>query len=159
VAENLSRIPFTRAEEETIRSMARWMRFMAVVGIVVCILMLFFVVLGAGLFSAGRGLVQASPKWAEVERFFEDVGSWLYVLLGVFLLAAIVSLWQNFALYHAGDSFHLVADTDVADVDYLTQGLDKLRTFFKIQVLVAVISVVVAFVVGLALLAISQRPA
>jgi hypothetical protein len=80
------------------------------------------------------------------------------LLLGVFLLAAVATLWQNFALYHAGDSFHLMADTDVADVDYLTRGIDKLRTFFKIQVLIVVISVAVAFGVGLVLLAISTHP-
>jgi magnesium-transporting ATPase (P-type) len=157
VEEKLSRIPFTREEELTISSMARWMRFMAVVGIVAGILMLFFVVLGVGLFSAARGLGQASPKWTELDKFFNQAGAWLYVLLAAFLLAAVVSLWQNFALYHAGDYFHLVAGTDVADLDYLSRGLDKLRTFFKIQVLVAVITVVVAFGTALVLLAVTHH--
>jgi hypothetical protein len=115
--------------------MARWMRFMAVVGIVAGILMLFFAVLGVGLFSVTRGLGEAGPKWADLNRFFTEAGSWLYLLLAVFLLAAVVAIWQNFALYHAGDDFHLMAETDVADLDYLTRGLDKLRTFFKIQVM------------------------
>jgi hypothetical protein len=70
-------IPFTREEEQTIRSMARWMRFMAVVGVVAATLMLFLVLLGVGLVSAGHGLGQSSPKWAEVERFFDQAGSWL----------------------------------------------------------------------------------
>jgi hypothetical protein len=154
--ENLARIPFTRDEEQTISSMARWMRFMAIVGIVGGSLMLFLVVLGVGLFSATRGLSQSSPKWGDLDRFFNEAGPWLYFLLAVFLVAAVCALWQNFALYHAGDYFNLVARTDVADLDYLTRGLDKLRTFFKIQVLLVLITVVLAFGTALVLLAVTH---
>jgi hypothetical protein len=154
VEEKLSRIPFTREEEQTISSMARWMRFMAVVGIIGGILILVFLVLGVGLFAAGQELGESSSKWAELKRLFEQTGSALYFMLAVFLLAAIVSLWQNFALYNAGDYFNLVAQTDVADQDYLARGLDKLRIFFKIQVLVVVVTVVVAFGTAVAMLAV-----
>jgi hypothetical protein len=145
VEEQLSRVPFTREEEQTISSMARWMRFMAVVGIVGGILMLFFLVLGVGLLAAVQDLGQSSSKWAEVKQLVEQSGPIFYLMVAVFLLAAIITLWQNFALYHAGDFFNLVARTDVADVDYLAQGLDKLRIFFKIQVLVVIVTVAVAF--------------
>lgn len=152
--EKLSRIPFTREEEQTIYSMARWMRFMSVVGIAGCILMLFVLVLGVGLFAAGQELGQSSPKFAEVKRFFDQAGLLLYLLLAVFLLAAIANLWQNFALYRASDEFGLMARTDIADVDYLAHGLDKLRTFFKIQVLVVLIAVAVAFGTALTMVAV-----
>jgi hypothetical protein len=157
VEEKLPRIPFTRAEEETIGSMARWMRFMAMVGIVGGILMLFFAVLGAGVVAALHQLGQSSPKWVTVNRLFEDAGSWLYIMFAAFLLAAIVALWQSFALYHAGDYFNLVARTDVADLDYLAAGLDKLRTYFKIQVMIVIIAVAVAFGTALAMLTVIRH--
>ena len=116
---NPARIPFAPHEEETIASMARWMRFVAVIGIVGGILMAFAVVVGVGVVSAGQGLGEAAPQWADVRRALDRAGPWLYGLLAVGLLAAAVSLWQNFALYHAGDYFQLVARTDVADLDYL----------------------------------------
>jgi hypothetical protein len=87
----------------------------------------------------------------------ENAGSLLYALLAVFLLAAIATLWQNFALYQAGDYFNLVARTDVADLDYLAHGLDKLRTFFKVQVLVVVVTVAVAFGTALAMVAVIRH--
>jgi hypothetical protein len=154
VDEQLSRIPFSRADEQTINSMARWMRFMAVVGLIGGFLILFLVVLGIGLFAAFQGMGEASPKLGGLNQFLEQAGEWLYFLLGVFLLVAIVTLWQNFALYHAGDHFHQVASTDVADVDNLAHGLDSLRTYFKIQVLVVLIAVIAAFVAALAMLAV-----
>lgn len=152
--EKLARIPFTRADEETIGSMARWMRFMAVVGIVGGIAMLFILVLGIGLFTAMRDLGSSSPKMAEFMKLLDQAGNLVYVMLAVFLLIALAVLCQNFALYHAGDYFNLVARTDVADLDYLAQGLDKLRVFFKIQVLIVSITVVVGFITGLVIVAV-----
>lgn len=156
MAENLARIPFTREEEQTIGSMARWMRFMAVVGIVGGILILFFAVLGVGLLATAHALGD-SPRWADVRAFTTDAGPWVYGMLAVFLLAAGVTLWQNFALYHAGDYFDLVARTDTADLDYLARGLDRLRQYFKIQVLVVVVTVAVAFGTAMALVAVTRN--
>ena len=155
--ENLSRIPFTREEEETISSMARWMRFMAVVGIVSGFLILFVLVLGAGLIAAGQELGESSSKWADLKKLIDETGLLLYCILAIFLLMVIAALWQNFALYHAGDYFNLVARTDVADLDYLARGLDKLRIFFKIQVVVVLVTVAVAFGTGLAMLAVIRH--
>jgi hypothetical protein len=157
VEENLSRIPFTREEEETISSMARWMRFMAVVGIVSGFLILFVLVLGAGLIAAGQELGESSSKWADLKKLIDETGLLLYCILAIFLLMVIAALWQNFALYHAGDYFNLVARTDVADLDYLARGLDKLRIFFKIQVVVVLVTVAVAFGTGLAMLAVIRH--
>jgi hypothetical protein len=156
VQEKLAHIPFTPEEEQTITSMARWMRFMAVVGIAAGILMLFVVVLGVGLFSALQGLGESSPQWAGVQKVLDQAGAWVYFVLAAFLLAAGAALWQNVALYHASDSFDLVARTDVADLDYLAHGLDRLRTFFKIQVLVVLVTVVAALATALALLAVTR---
>src|SRR5581483_3218568 len=128
-----------------IASMARWMRFIAVIGLVAAIFMAFAAVVGVGLMSAGQGLGESSPKWGEVQRAFDRAGAWVYGLLAVALLAAAASLWQNFALYRAGEYFDQVARTDVADVDYLAHGLDHLRTYFKIQVLVVAVTLVVGF--------------
>lgn len=155
--ENLSRIPFSRVEEQTIASMARWMRFMAVVGIVGGFMLLFFAVLGLGLVAMAQGLGDDSPKWAERLRSINETGGVLYALLAVFLLAAIVSLWQNFALYRAGDHFHAVAVTDVADLEYLSRGLDRLRIYFKVQVLIVVVTVATAFGAALTLVALGRH--
>ena len=57
-----------------------------------------------------------------------------YLVACGFLVVAGVTLWQNMVLFHAGDDFHLVATTDMADLDYLARGLDRLRLFFKIQI-------------------------
>ena len=151
--EKLKRIPFSREEEQTIDSMARWMRFMAVVGIIGAILMLFVAAVGIGLLSAARGMGEGAPRWAERQRVLDELGPFLYPLLAAFLLAAVAALWQNLALHRAGEDFSQMARTDEADLDYLAEGLDKLRTFFKIQVLVTLVAAAVAFGVGLALVA------
>jgi hypothetical protein len=156
VEDRLARVPFTAEDEETIASMARWMRFMAVVGIVGGLLLVFAVLIGAGLLAAGHSLGDSSPRSVELQRFLDRAGPWLYVALAVGLVAAAVSLWQNFALYHAGDDFNLVARTDVADLDYLARGLDQLRTYFKIQVLLVVVTVAVVFGTALAVLAVTR---
>jgi hypothetical protein len=120
-------------------------------------LLLFVVVLGVGLLSAAGWLGESSPRWAERQRALDQASPWLYLLLGVFLVAAVAALWQNLALYRAGDYFNLVARTDVADLDYLARGLDKLRTFFKVQVLVVLVTVVLAFGAALTLLVAARR--
>ena len=148
--EPLSRLPLSLEEEHTVGSMARWMRFMAIVGICGALVMLLVVVLAIGTYSSLHGLASPSsdPRWAKIQSFIDSSWPLPYVLACAFLLAATVALWQNMILYHAGDDFHLVASTDTADLDYLARGLDRLRTFFKIQVLTVVVAVSVAFVTG-----------
>lgn len=155
--EKLARIPFSREEEQTIQSMARWMRFMAVVGIVVGFLMLFILVLGVGLFSAAQGLGESSPETAKLRQVMAEAGPILYFLLAVVLLAVVASLWQDFMLYYASDSFDLVARTDTADLDYLTRGMDQLRVFFKIQVMLMLITAAVAVGGALTVVALTTR--
>ena len=155
--EPISRVPFSVAEEHTIASMARWMRFMAVVGIVGAILMLLVLVVAVGLFSGLQHFDQTSPGIGPLQRAIEDAGGWIYLVGAVFFAAVAVTLWQNFTLYHAGDDFHLVAATDTADVDYLARGLDRLRTFFKVQVLMVLITIALAFGIAIVVFALWRR--
>jgi hypothetical protein len=132
------------------------MRFMAVVGIVGGFLLLGVLVLGIGLLSAARGLGESAPQLAGLLKALDEAGPWLYFLLAVVLLAAVAALWQSFALYHAGDHFDLVARTDDADLDYLARGMDNLRTYFKVQVLVVLVTAVVALATALVLVAVTR---
>ena len=151
MSEPLSRIPLSLEEEHTVGSMARWMRFMAIVGICGALVMLLVVLLAIGTYSTlhGLGAASADPRWLKLQSFMDSIGILPFLLGCVFLGAAAVALWQNMLLYHAGDDFHLVATTDTADLDYLARGLDRLRSFFKIQVLVVVVAVALTIVSGL----------
>jgi hypothetical protein len=148
--EPLSRIPLSLEEEHTVDSMARWMRFMAIVGICGALAMLLVIILAVGMYSSLHGIdaPTSDPRWPKIQAAIIASGSLPYFLGLAFLVAAAVSLWQNMILFSAGDDFHLVARTDTADLDYLAHGLDRLRTFFKIQVLTVAIAVAVAFVTG-----------
>src|SRR5882672_5129388 len=130
--------------------MARWMRFMAIVGICGALVMILVVILAIGVFGSLHGIdaPTSDPRWPKIQAIIVASGSLPYFLGLAFLLAAAVALWQNMILFSAGDDFHLVANTDTADLDYLAHGLDRLRTFFKIQVLTFAIAVAVAFVTG-----------
>lgn len=139
--ESLSRVPLSLEEEHTVGSMARWMRFMAVVGICGGFAMLFFLVLGTGLYSVHVFSYigpTSDARWAKIAAFMASSGAMPYLLICAVLLVAFVTLWQNMVLFHAGDDFHVVTTTDTADLDYLAKGLDRLRLFFKIQVLAVV---------------------
>jgi len=142
--EPLSRVPLSLEEEHTVGSMARWMRFMAIVGICGGLVMLFFLVLGTGLYTSARVLSRigptSDPRWAKIAAFMTSSGVIPYLLVLAFLVVALVTLWQNMVLFRAGDDFHLVATTDTADLDYLAKGLDRLRLFFKIQVLAVIVA-------------------
>ena len=156
--EPLSRIPFSRDEEHTIGSMARWMRFIAVVGIVGASLILLVLLVAAGVYSGAQSLTESSPAWAKVQAFIETTGPLIYLVAAAFLLATAVSFWQNFTLYHAGDDFNMVARTDTADLDYLSRGLDRLRVFFEIQVMVVFATIAIAVGTALVILAMLGHP-
>src|SRR5437764_913487 len=107
--------------------MARWMRFMAIVGISGALAMVLVGVLGMGVFSSVHGLAAVSspdPRWANIQSLILASGPAPFIVGVVFLIAAGVGLWQNMMLFHAGDDFHHVASTDTADLDYLARGLD-----------------------------------
>jgi hypothetical protein len=154
----MSRIPLSLEEEHTLGSMARWMRFMAVVGICAALAMLLIIVLAIGVFSMTHAVPgpASDPREAKIQAFLASAGPLPYILAAAFLVAAGVALWQNMILFHAGDDFHLVTTTDTADLDYLAHGLDRLRTFFKIQVLTVAVAVTVAFVAGIVAVALMR---
>jgi uncharacterized membrane protein (UPF0182 family) len=144
-----SRIPFSREEEHTITSMARWMRFMAVVGLVGAGTILLLLVAALGMYAIAPELAGSSAGLARLHTFIGANSLVVYALLAAFLLAVGVGFWQNMVLYHAGDDFNLMARTDAADVDYLAHGLDKLRTFFKVQVLAIAAMMAIALIAGI----------
>jgi hypothetical protein len=148
VAES-SRIPFSREEEHTISSMARWMRFMAIVGLVGAGTILLLLVGALGVYAITPELAKSSATLARLQTFVDANSVAVYALVGAFLFAVGVGFWQNMVLYHAGDDFDLIARTDVADIDYLAHGLDKLRTFFKVQVLAIAAMMAIALVAGI----------
>jgi hypothetical protein len=155
VPESLSRVPLSLEEEHTVGSMARWMRFMAVVGICGGLILLFVLVLVTGVFSSFHTLIPVGPttdpRAAKVAAFAASNGVMPYLVGVVLLVAAAVTLWQNMVLFHAGDDFHVMATTDTADLDYLARGLDRLRTYFKIQVLAVIVALSLAFVTAFAI--------
>jgi hypothetical protein len=147
----MSRIPLSREEETTVSSMSRWMRFMAVVGICGSLFIVVIVVLASGAYSTMRHVTISSsdPKWAKAQQQFAALGSLPYAIAAVFLLLAAIAIWQNMSLHHAGDDFNLVATTDSADVEYLARGFDRLKTFFKIQVLTVAVTFTVILITGI----------
>jgi hypothetical protein len=158
--ESLSRVPLSLEEEHTVGSMARWMRFMAVVGICGGFAMLFFLVLGTALYTSVHAFSRIGPtsdaRWAKIAAFIASNGAIPFLFAGAVLLVVLVTLWQNMILFHAGDDFHLVATTDAADLDYLAKGLDRLRLFFKIQVLAVVAALSLTLLTGLVAAAIMR---
>ena len=144
-----SRIPFSREEELTVTSMARWMRFMAVVGLVGAGTILLLLVAALGMYAMAPEFAASSPGLARLQTFLGANSLAVYALLAAFLFAVGVGFWQNMVLYHAGDDFDLIARTDVADVDYLAQGLDKLRSFFKVQVLAIAAMLAIVFIAAI----------
>jgi hypothetical protein len=153
VPEPLSRVPLSLEEEHTVGSMSRWMRFMAVVGICGGFVMLFVLVLVTSVYSGFHALFRVGPttdpRAAKIAAFIASNGAMPYVLGCVLLVAAGITLWQHMILFHAGDDFHLMATTDTADLDYLARGLDRLRSFFKIQVLAVIVALSLTFVTAL----------
>jgi hypothetical protein len=68
----------------------------------------------------------------------------------VILAVSGMTIWAGGALHQAGEDFKLVASTDVADQLYVARGLDRLRLFFKLEVLKAALGLVlVALFIGL----------
>ena len=159
MTEPLSRIPLSKEEELTVGSMSRWMRFMSIVGICGALVMLVVIVLASGVYSSMRGVsaAHADSDWAKAHKFFDALGALPYGLAAVFLLLAAIAIWQNMMLYHAGDDFNLVATTDTSDVEYLASGLDRLKTFFKVQVLSVAVSLTVVLVAALVVAMLAGR--
>jgi hypothetical protein len=78
------------------------------------------------------------PAFGRLHSQLNTAGPGIYALMIALLVAGGVAVWAGTVLYRSGDDFNNVARTDLADQDFLARGLDRLRLFFKIQVLMTV---------------------
>jgi hypothetical protein len=173
VSENaLSRIPFRVRDELVIVSMARWMRFIGVVKVVIGLLTGFLLLVavislgselgsgpptgtgsGAGAPSATVtvGLDGRTVSLGTVRRLVAE-NQTTFFILGLFgLLLAVAGTLLGFVLYTAADDFERVARSDVADQDYITAGVMQLNTYFKVSILLAVATVLVGISAAMSL--------
>lgn len=142
----LTRIPFGAEDEATILSMARWMRFIAIVTIVAALLTM-FVVLVISVYASLTPL-PVRVRWGQGEQVLILREIYLLAAAIVGLAMASVNLYLGFLLYQASEDFERVARTDVADQTLVVAGLDRLRRYF--QVFVAVTILVFALALSLA---------
>lgn len=151
----LSRIPFRAQDEAMIASMSRWMRFIAVYTIIVGLLLLLAALVGVSFLSLSQTLGEPPP---ELRKLMAEAGALIIAVLATAVFLAAFVVWSGFALYQAGDYFGLVARTDLADQDNLAKGFDKLRMYYKINVLLALAAVVLGLLVGVGVVLLSPRP-
>jgi hypothetical protein len=150
---SLSRIPFLVRDELVILSMARWMRFIGVVKVVIGLLLGFIVLVGLIFVGAQLGSGSGLPTLGHTGRVVTE-NPVTFFSLGVFaLLLTSASTVLGVVLYHAADDFERVARTDVADQDYITAGVMQLNTYFKVSILLGVAAALVAITAGMALFA------
>lgn len=157
----LSRIPFRVRDEMTILSMARWMRFVGAIKVVGGLLTLFlllvgFIYIGAVLnagptSAAGSQTITVSVgdrtehvPLDRVRRLVSENQVTFYALAAFALILAGAGTVLGFVLYQAADDFDRVARTDVADQDYITAGVARLNTYFKVSILLGIAAAVVA---------------
>src|SRR5262249_45067333 len=145
----LSRIPFRVEDEVMILSMARWMRLVGVVQMVLGIWMMFVVLVG--LIYAGVALDPAAPGLGKLGPVLA-ANKLAFAALGVFaLIMSALSTTLGYFLAQAADDFDKLARTDVADQDLLTAGLLRLKAYFKLSVMIVVVGFLVGLTVGLSL--------
>ena len=144
---SLMRSPFAAADELTIISMARWMRFIAIVTIISGLLT--FTAVIVGVFFVGLMTVPLTLRVGHgADLLVVHRG---YLMLGAcFALAlSLVNLYIGSVLYQAADAFDRVAQTDEADQKYLAFGVERLKRYFQTFVVLAIL----AFLVGVAVVA------
>jgi hypothetical protein len=145
----LSHIPFQLKDELMIHSMARWMKFIGIVKIVGSLLVLFVALValiyaGVEMVSDPAALGKMGGILADNKLTFFAVGAFTLILGGVGTV-------MGFVLYQAAEDFDLVVRTNEADQDYITAGLIQLETYFKVSVLLAFATVLVAMTAGVGL--------
>jgi hypothetical protein len=150
---SLSRIPFRVRDELVILSMARWMRFIGVIKVVIGLLTGFIVLVGLIFVGAELGSGSGLPTLGQTGRVVSE-NPITFFALGLFaLLLTVASTVLGVVLYHAADDFERVARTDVADQDYITAGVTQLNTYFKVSILLGVAAALVGITAAIALLA------
>jgi hypothetical protein len=144
---SVSHIPFRLSDELMILSMARWMKFIGAVKVVAGLLTLFVVLVG--LIFVGAEMGSGLPGLGKVGRLIGE-NTVIFFSLGVFaLVLALAGTWLGFVLYQAAEDFVRVVRTDEADQDYITAGLIQLKTYFKVSILLAFATVLVAMTAGI----------
>jgi hypothetical protein len=150
---SLSRIPFRVRDELVILSMARWMRFIGVIKVVIGLLMGFIVLVGLIFVGAELGSGSGLLALGQTGRVVSE-NPVTFFGLGLFaLLLTVASTVLGVILYHAADDFERVARTDVADQDYITAGVTQLNTYFKVSILLGVAAALVGITAAMALFA------
>jgi len=145
--QTLSHIPFKLSDELMILSMARWMKFIGAIKVVTGLLTLFAVLVG--LIFVGAEMGSGLPGLGKVGKLIGE-NRVTFLALGVFaLVLALAGTWLGVVLYQAAEDFVRVVRTDEADQDYITAGLIQLKTYFKISILLAFATVLVALTVGI----------
>jgi hypothetical protein len=145
----LARIPFRAQDEAMIASMARWMRFIGFVTIAAG--MVAFVFLLIGLSLGGAALRSDDPSLAKIATAIRSNVT-AYAALFIFgLLASALSVVAGLALEYASEDFDKAARTDVADQDFIADGLAWLKTYFKINVALAVAGMLVALAAAMSM--------
>jgi hypothetical protein len=145
----LAHIPFRMLDELMILSMARWMKFIGVIKVVVSLLTLFLVLVtlifvGAVMGADLSGMGKAGRLINENRIAFFSLG-----VFGVIL--GIAGTWLGFVLCQAAEDFERVVRSDEADQDYITAGLVQLKTYFKVSILLGFVVVLVGITAGIAL--------
>ncbi len=121
----VSQIPFSIKDELAILSMSKWMKFVGI----------FLMIVGAlgliGLAFGALGCVGMPINAAAGVIFI------VALVIGVGMIALVI--WQGSLAYGAAERFELVVKSDDADQDYIAWGFQKLRIFFVIEAILAVL--------------------
>jgi uncharacterized membrane protein len=123
----LSRIPFTRGDEEKLKSLARWM---SIYGI--------FMAVGAAyaLFLFVVSAVNGQFHWA---------------ILAQSIIAGMLAAWS----LQGAAAFQQVVTTDVADQDAIVTGLRKLYSLFLLKAIYILVGILLPIAVLVAVLVLS----
>ncbi|MFI5456127.1 MAG: hypothetical protein ACHRXM_11820 [Isosphaerales bacterium] len=148
---SLSRIPFLIRDELMILSMARWMRFIGVVKVIGGLVTGFMVLVG--LIYVGSELGTGLPALGKVGRLVAENQVVFFAIGSFALILTVVGTLLGFVLYQAADDFERVARGDEADQDYITAGIVRLNTYFKVSILLGLAAVLVAIAAGIGLAA------
>jgi hypothetical protein len=167
---SLSRIPFRVRDEMTILSMARWMRFVGAIKVVGGLLMMFGVLVAiiyiGAVINAGPTAAPGSPSITvsvggrteqvppeKLRRVLSENQVYFYALGAFALILAAAGTVLGYVLYQAADDFDRVARTDIADQDYIAEGITRLNTYLKVSILLGVAAALVGITAAIGLAA------
>lgn len=124
VTPGLSRIPFTKGDEENLKSLSRWM---SIYGI--------FMAIGAAyaLILFVVGVINQQFNWA---------------ILAQSIIAGLLAGWS----LQGAAAFQQVVTTDVADQDAIVTGLRKLYSLFLLKAIYILVGILLPIAVLLALI-------